>query len=251
MMENRRRRSPEGSNRRRPDPRRSEYNEPPRVRPDIESLSSSSSSTYIDISRTFPPNKSGIRTFFTAPSERRRLRRRKSGRLFRLSNSSSSSINSDLAYGTGFLKIHKQRGVRSRKGKEIDREANRERYREGERPTRERRSTTDAEILAVGAGLAALAREQNKLDLKAARSGKKPELVAVKESRSRDRETGRGLGPSKISHGSDTFDEDGWEDASESDGSVDSRLAFGAESSDGWGFWGGVEYDDDCDFAFV
>ena len=245
MMADRRRRSPEGSSRRRKESRRSEYDEPPRMRSGAESLSSSSSSSYIDISRTFPQNRSGIRTFFTAPSERRRLRRRRSGKLFKLSNSSSSSINSDLAYGTGFLKVHKQRGVRSRKGKEIDREANRERYREGEkpgRPGRERRPTTDAEIIAVGAGLAALAREQNKLDLKAARSGKGPELVAVKESRNHDNGTSRGLGPSKMSYGSDTIDEDGWEDASESEGSVDSRLAFGAETSNGWGFWGRKTY---------
>src|SRR6187402_2637023 len=82
----------------------------PRMRPtEVESFSSSSyssssSSSYIDISRSFPPNRSGIRTFFTAPSERRRLRKRRSSRLLKINNSSSSSINEDLAYGTGFIK---------------------------------------------------------------------------------------------------------------------------------------------------
>jgi hypothetical protein len=237
MMADRYRGSPEGSNRRIKESRRSEYEEPLRMRSSAESLSSSSSSFYLDISHTFPANRSGIRTFFTAPSERRRLRRRRSGRLFKLSNSSSSSINSDLAYGTGFIKVHKQRRVRSRKGKEIDRETNRERFKEGEKPGREidrerYRETDTAKILAVGAGLAQIAREKNKLDLKSAANGKRPELMG----------TSRGLGPSKISHGSDALDEDGWESASESEGSVDSRLAFGADTDNGWGLCGRKTY---------
>jgi len=261
-MADRRRRSPEGSNRRRKESKRSEYDETPRMRPgaSTEYLSSSNSSSsydYIDISRTFPA-KSGIRTFFTAPSERRRLRRRRSSRLFKFNNSSSSSIDGDLAYGTGYLKAHKRRGIRSRKGKEIDRESQRHSQKERDKygysdrekhsysdrerfSGSERRGTgnTNAEILAVGAGLAALARNQNKLDLKAARSGKKPEVIAVKETSHRSNGGSRGLGASRISHGSDTFDEEGWESASdaESDFSVDSKLAFGGESTGAWG-WG-------------
>ncbi|KAH6666561.1 hypothetical protein B0J14DRAFT_194180 [Halenospora varia] len=229
-------------------------NMPPQPSQVYLSSSSSSSSSFeiIDISRTFPANRSGIKTFFTTPSEhkqRRRLRRRSSSkRLFKFGNSSSSSVNSDLAYGTGYLKRPKRKGVRSRKGKEIDREDARYRYsdREGrargsdrEEGKRRSRGSTNAEILAVGAGLAALAREQNKADLKAARNGKGPEVVAVKETHRFDGSTSRGLGNSKISHGSDTFDEDGWESASddESDGSVDSRLAFG-----GSGFFGSTRH---------
>ncbi|KUJ22549.1 uncharacterized protein LY89DRAFT_664359 [Mollisia scopiformis] len=229
------------------------------------SYSSSSSSSYIDISRTFPPNRSGIRTFFTAPSEhRRKLRRRRSSRLFKVGNSSSSSVNSDLAYGTGYIKRPKSR-VRSRKGKEIDRERYTERYgeqrydsrysdRERERTNattttirnegRDSRSglskaATDAEILALGAGLAKLAKESNKLDLKNSRNGKKPELGAPRET-GHGLASSRGLGPSKISHGSDTFDEDGWESASdnESDASVDSRLAYDNNTKSRWSFFG-------------
>jgi len=134
--------------------------------------------------------------------------------------------------------------VRSRKGKEIDREKDRDynRERQRERPGGiERRATTDAEILAVGAGLAKLARDQNKLDLQGSRNGKRSELAAVKESTiRRDNGTSRGVGPSKVSHGSDTVDEDGWESASDADSesSVDSRLAFGADSGGGWFGWG-------------
>ncbi|KAH8648995.1 hypothetical protein BGZ60DRAFT_520920 [Tricladium varicosporioides] len=229
-------------------------NIPPQPSQVYLSSSSSSSSSFeiIDISRTFPVNRSGIKTFFTTPSEhkqRRRLRRRSSSkRLFKFGNSSSSSVNSDLAYGTGYLKRPKRKGVRSRKGKEIDREDARYRYsdREGrargsdrEEGKRRSRGSTNAEILAVGAGLAALAREQNKADLKAARNGKGPEAVGIKDTHRFDGSTSRGLGNSKISHGSDTFDEDGWESASddESDGSVDSRLAFG-----GSGFFGSTRH---------
>lgn len=152
------------------------------------------------------------------------------------SHSSSSSINLDLAYGTGYIRRPKRGSVRSRKGKEIDREKQRESKKERD----SNRPATDAEILAVGAGLAKLARDQNKLDLKSSRNGKRAELVAVKETTSR-----RGYAPSgdprpsKISHGSDTLDEEGWESASdnESHSSVDSRLAFGADSG-GWFSWG-------------
>ena len=258
MMADRRHRSPERSSIRRKESRRSEFDEPQSqsragVRSGAESIYSSSSSSFeiIDISHSFPPNRSGLATFFTAPSERR-LRRRRSGRLARHSNSSSDSVG-DLAYGHGYMRRPKRK-VRSRKGKEIDREryGERERERERERYTeRERYSDrekeksgisslkTDAEILAVGAGLAKLARDQNRLDLKsAARNGK--QVFAAQEFSQRGDGPNRGLGLSKISHGSDTVDEDGWESASDvgSESSTDSRLAFGAESHGGWGIFG-------------
>jgi hypothetical protein len=232
------------------------------------SSSSSSNSSYelVDISRTFPANRSGIKTFFTAPSEhrQRKLRRRKSNRIFKLNNSSSSSVNSDLAYGTGYIKRSKLRRVRSKEGKIIDKESYRysdsHRTKYGESSSRyvgsekrgygsgserrgyasgsERRGNTEAEILAVGAGLAALAREQNKYDLKN-RNGKSPQLAAVKQSSQYGGaySGSRGLGSSKVSHGLHSSDEDGWESASdaESEDSVDSRLAFGAEASGWWG----------------
>jgi hypothetical protein len=228
--------------------------EQPRMRPGAEevvySSSSSSSTSYIDISRTYP-RKFGLLAFFTAPSERRRLRRRRSSRLFKIGNSSSSSVNSDLAYGTGFIKRSKRRGVRSRKGKEIgserrdgvsDRENNRrtrgERRDEIGRPPLGR-AQTDAEILAIGAGLAKLARDQNKKDLRDARNGIRPDLVAGNSAGGYNNQgQSRGLVNSRPSHGSDTVDEEGWESASESEESVDSRLAFGPESKSNGGFFG-------------
>jgi hypothetical protein len=216
----------------------------------VYSSSSSSSTSYIDISRTYP-RKFGLLAFFTAPSERRRLRRRRSSRLFKIGNSSSSSVNSDLAYGTGFIKRSKRRGVRSRKGKEIgserrdgvsDRENNRrtrgERRDEIGRPPLGR-AQTDAEILAIGAGLAKLARDQNKKDLRDARNGIRPDLVAGNSAGGYNNQgQSRGLVNSRPSHGSDTVDEEGWESASESEESVDSRLAFGPESKSNGGFFG-------------
>jgi hypothetical protein len=238
--------------------KRNEYDEQSRMRaaPDVQSLSSSSSSSssYIDISRNYP--HTGLRAFFTAPSERRKLRKRRSSRLLKLSNSSSSSINSDLAYGTGFIKRPKSRGVRSRKGKEIDRERHRDYNRERvdrdsrekgigkERPGVERRATTDAEIIAVGAGLMKLARDQNKRDLKEAKNGRRPESIANQPSSNPYGGNSRGVGPSKVTHGPDTVDEDGWESASdaESEASIDSRLAFANDNGPSWFGFGKTRY---------
>ncbi|KAL2064896.1 hypothetical protein VTL71DRAFT_4036 [Oculimacula yallundae] len=274
MAPDRRRRSPEGSSiSRRHKDSRADYNEPPRMRatpqsyPYSSSSSSSSSNSIVDISHSYPPKRSGIRTFFTTPSERK-LRKRRSSRLMKNSNSSSSSINSDLAYGHGYIKRPKLRRVRSRSGREIDRERHGERYNErqyerqsdrysdregGKLRNNERArdsagsSTTGARgnmgttagILAVGAGLRAIAAEQNKRDLREARNGKKPELSSVRDSGGHSYIESRGIGPSRPSHGPD---EDGWESASDSESSVDSRLAFGNDTSAGWSFFGKKKY---------
>lgn len=77
------------------------------------SLSSSSSSSYQDISRYSPPSRHGnfFATFFRAPSEhQRRARRRARTRILPFGNSSSSSVDSDLAYGAGF--VRRPRGSR-------------------------------------------------------------------------------------------------------------------------------------------
>jgi hypothetical protein len=265
-MADRRRRSPEGSSRTKgKEPTRAAYDEPPRMtnyteqarmRPGAEevvyssSSSSSSSSSYIDISRTYS-RKFGLRAFFTAPSERRRLRRRRSSRLFRNANSSSSTVNSDLAYGTGFIKRPKRRGVRARNGREIgtERASDRENNRRSRGERREEaaaaargplaRAQTDAEILAIGAGLAKLARDQNRRDLMEARNSNRGDLIAGGSTTGFNNQgPSRGLVNSRPSHGSDTVDEEGWESASESEESVDSRLAFGEPSKSSGGFFG-------------
>ncbi|KAG9248547.1 hypothetical protein BJ878DRAFT_547976, partial [Calycina marina] len=260
-MANRHRWSPESSSRRVPQYYDERAPRPSGAEEYLSSSSSSSSSSYIDISRKFSLH--GVRAFFTTPSEHRKLRRRRSSKLLKHGNSSSSSINSDLAYGTGFLKRPKRRGVRSRRGKEIDRENyrtyvtnvtnehNREAMRDFAREntkgyTREGRGLrnegrgTDAAILAVGAGLAKLARDQNKRDLNEAKNQKMPGAFPSDSPRYRDNGATRGLRPSKVSHHTADAEDDGWESASdaESESSVDSKLAFGAESTAGWLPWG-------------
>lgn len=87
----------------------------------VGSSASSSSSSYLDISRTHPLKTSKVRSFFTAPSEHKRKVKKKKCRVsfFRIGcNSSSSSVNSDLAYGTGFIRISKRK-KRRRSLKEI------------------------------------------------------------------------------------------------------------------------------------
>lgn len=233
-----------------------------------ELSSSSSSSSYIDISRAFPERRprgfGAIRTFFTAPSERRRIKRRRSKRLLRLSNSSSSSVNSDLAYGTGFIK--KKKGDRRQSSVGLRREYGISRTsldgrssrndgrnsrndgrasRTDGRASRNGRASaagratpsmaTDAAILTMGAELAALARRQNRQDLGDVR---RPGLYPVKRlstGLTRDTDASRGFGSSKPSPG--VLDEDGWESASDAgsdSSSVDSNLAFGHEVGHEW-----------------
>lgn len=196
----------------------------PRPTERAASCSSSSSSSYIDISRHYPANRpkglAGILSFFTTPAEHRHRRRRKR-RLAILGkgNSSSSSINSDLAYGTGFIRRRKSENAR---GKRREREP-------GLRRSPRTVVDDDAEIQRIGAGLAEVARKQNKLDLK--------ERRRLEEGRSPGLTTSRGLGSSKPSHGPD---DDGWESASDAESessSVDSRLAYGGHTATGGG-WG-------------
>jgi hypothetical protein len=212
-----------------------DQDEVPRTRapykPTELSSSYSSSSSYIDISRTFPPNRprglGAIRAFFTTPSEhRRRPRRRTSRPYLRPGSSSSSSINTDLAYGSGY--IRRRRGDKSRR-KEKERES-------GGRRDPRADVDPDAAILEVGAGLAALARKQNRHDLAEAR---RQGIAPPKRGNSgglKGLDSSRGLGSSKVSHGPD---EDGWEsdpDADSETSSVDSRLAYGHGNGPGWGF---------------
>jgi hypothetical protein len=199
---------------------------------EISSSYSSSSSSYIDISRTFPPSRprglGAIRAFFTSPSEHRRRPRRRTSRPYSHGgSSSSSSINTDLAYGTGYIRRRKG-DKRRRKGKERE-------YSDRRDPRTEK--DPDAAILEVGAGLAALARKQNRLDVAEAR---RQGILPPKRSDSsflKKLESSRGLGSSKVSHGPD---EEGWESATDADSetsSVDSRLAYGHYNGPRGGFF--------------
>jgi len=147
-----------------------------------------------------------------------------------------------LAYGTGYVKKRKDKhGKRkdSRREKDYRPPAA---YAPGRESTSGQRKDHDAEaaILEVGAGLAALARKQNRMDLI---EGRRQGIAHVKREDSgrhgygiKGIESSRGIAPSKPSNGPD---EDGWEsasdDESDSSSSVDSTLAYGAESTWGWG----------------
>ncbi|ESZ97485.1 hypothetical protein SBOR_2174 [Sclerotinia borealis F-4128] len=206
------------------------------------STSGSSTSSYLDISRNFPTIGFGFKSFFSTPSEksdskRKKEKKKKSKKLTKHNSSSSSSLNEDLAFGTGFLRYRRKRSVRARDGRDrqwetVGYKSSKENLKDtrsaiSERPTSARRPTTDAEILAVGAGLAKLARDQNKKDLKNAKNGRDVPETVISSSRGDD----RGLPPSRIiPYETDPNDDENWESASdgESDSSVDSGLAFGS-----------------------
>ncbi|KAA8576876.1 hypothetical protein EYC84_006918 [Monilinia fructicola] len=210
-------------------------------RPSTEYLSTSGSSTssYLDISRHFPTTGFSIRSFFSTPSEKsdsKRKKKKKSKKLTRHNSSSSSSLNEDLAFGTGFLRYRRKRNVRSRDGRDrqwetVGYKSSKENLREGrsatsERPTSARRPTTEAKILAVGAGLAKLAREYNEKDIKNGKNGRAVPDTTISSNR-RDKRSN----PSSriIPKETDPNDDEAWESASddESDSSVDTGLAFG------------------------
>ncbi|EOO00542.1 putative involucrin repeat protein [Phaeoacremonium minimum UCRPA7] len=197
---------------------------------------SSSSSSYLDISRRYPKNKryGGIlKSFFSTPSEHKHhYRRKKKRRIFGFGNSSSSSVNSDLAYGTGFIKKSKSRGALSPQ-ETIHGPA----YTDGRR-AQPKREKTDEEIMEIGRKLAQIARDQNAQDL-AAMGRRKPtsfEATVTGFDKFRRQNTGdsvsRGIGPSRP-HGESSPDDSEWESASEDEYSddVDSGLAYGASAS--------------------
>lgn len=221
------------------------------------SSSGGSSSSYLDISRWYPSfGRSGgvLNAFFKTPSERRPRRRRsnrqvktkKTKAIFGFgNNSSSSSVNSDMAYGMGFIKKPKNRGGDFSPGyKNTTAAAVPASAREASssRPGMQRRQT-DEEILEIGRKLAQVAREQNQEDLR--RLGKKPPSQFTAAASSWDRyyqstreqsAVGRGIAPSRLdrNHGYSSDDESEWESASEdesesSDGS--SGLAYGFHDS--------------------
>ncbi|PYI08953.1 hypothetical protein BO78DRAFT_54280 [Aspergillus sclerotiicarbonarius CBS 121057] len=155
---------------------------------------SSSDSSFVDISR--PARKTvggGFSSFFTASSENRRKRRTKRRKsIFSFNNSSSSSLDADLAFGAGYAK--RQAGKSSRRG------------------TKKADEDVDAALLGLGATATALVASS---DRSRRRTG---EILAGKESRS-----GR-------SDYESAANDEGWEDldsGDQSSSSVNSGLAFG------------------------
>ncbi|CCU76287.1 hypothetical protein BGHDH14_bghG002320000001001 [Blumeria hordei DH14] len=207
----------------------------------IEKSSTSSSSSYLEISRSFPARKSRIRSFFTAPSEQKqKLKKGKTRKhFFRFggssgSSSSSSSVDSDLAYGTGFIKLPRSRKKRH-KAQERGKDQKLHPTKNADKFSKRQQDTTSptASILAIGSGLARLAAHQSKTTIPASdRRGRGFQSMRVPKSPE---------SPPTF----DKFSESSWESTSSSDSSssVDSRLAYENEPSPSWSFFGKKKID--------
>ena len=247
-----------------PSQQHSSQHQRPRAPSSSNSSSSSLSSSLLDISRHYPASRFGgvFGTFFRAPSERSRLRRRRSGkarkrRILYFGNSSSSSVNSDLAYGNGYIARPKGRsfspresfaaasaGTAAAAGVAAGVAAgSSQHYRgpaagyatDGSNRPGQRRAKTDEEILELGRQLQDFARKQNEHDLKAAGRVRPSGLMAAAATvsdfrrKKRDGPASRGIGSSRPHDGSSGDDSD-WESASDGESSdgADSELAYGS-----------------------
>ncbi|KAJ9142099.1 Involucrin repeat protein [Pleurostoma richardsiae] len=199
---------------------------------------SSSSSSYLDISRRYPRRGGIFRTFFSAPAEhkhRYHTKKKKKTKFLGFGrNSSSSSVNSDLAYGTGFIKKPKSRGPTT----PIDVGAPPRPDRYHARSSGLNRKSSEEEILRIGQELAKVARDQNREDLRMAGRSQPSKLMSAASQFEKIRRQntgeslGRGIGASKPHHGSSGDEDSEWESASEDESSsdFDSGLAYGAST---------------------
>lgn len=163
------------------------------------------SSSVVDISQPHrvPSNTGLFSGFFAAPEkhDRRekshRVHRKKKKGFFNFSNSSSSSSDDGLAYGAGFDRRRSSKAKRRNSDEKLN-----------------------AALLGLGATTAALAAAQASKRGSRSSSHRKPELVAVRES--------KGKHPRRSEYGSSGPDDEGWEsDDSSSSSSANSGLAFG------------------------
>ncbi|KAF4500658.1 hypothetical protein FAGAP_3148 [Fusarium agapanthi] len=236
----------------------------PQTPSSIFSSSSDTSTSLLDISRYKDTKQFGgvFGTFFKAPSDRvkQRLHRKKKQkrRVLYFGNSSSSSVNSDLAYGQGYVRQPKSRTLSPRSQSRASgqgyafspghgpSQGHRRRSSGGSdrasRPT-PRKKTADEEIMALGQQLSDLARrskeDEQRLSSRGSGKGKAAALglaagAAMASSYGWQKHGSRGLGSSK--QRVDTSDDDSdWEDASDNESSssddagsaADSELAYG------------------------
>ncbi|KAI5866600.1 hypothetical protein GGS23DRAFT_551237, partial [Durotheca rogersii] len=188
------------------------------------SASSSTSSSLVNVSR---PSKFSFGAFFSGSGRKHhhRVKKKRSNRLSRYGNSSSSSVNSDLAYGRGYVDRRRSRELASRDGDGFGMAAS--------PPPLQ----TDAEIVELGRKFAELARKQNTEDLRAAGRSRPSALVGAATALSQFHRTNsgksRGVGSSKPRRDSSPEDSE-WESASDDDSSseeFDSGLAYGSGAS--------------------
>ncbi|WDK13768.1 hypothetical protein CGRA01v4_05049 [Colletotrichum graminicola] len=222
--------------------------EPETMRPRGGSSSSSSSSTsssLLNISAKSPKFGGVFSTFFRAPSEQRKERRRKKqkARILSFGNSSSSSVNSDMAYGRGYIDRDKsQRASPMPQGHPSPALYRADAVDASHRPPPVPRDKTDEEILNIGRQLQDIARKQNQADLKAASKSRTSQVAGVagaaaaaaafshfRPKTKTDSKT-RGSATSKPNQTASSSDDD-WESASEDESTTDESdngLAYGS-----------------------
>lgn len=155
--------------------------------------SSSSESSFVDISRPSMKSVGGLSSFFTASENRRKRQSKKRISIFSFNNSSSSSLDADLAFGNGYAKRPPGKSKRRSKKKDQD--------------------DVDAALLGIGAAATAIA------DSTHHRSRRTGEVLIKKEPT-----------PTRLGYSSSSTNDDAWEDVDSGDqssSSVSSALAFG------------------------
>ena len=200
------------------------------------SSTSSTSSSLLNISgksRAF-----GLRSFFTASSARSRTSSRKKRRAaFRSKNSSSSSVDSDLAYGTGYIPKDNEPSPRPAAAAATRHSAHQPPLGPDGHPAL-RRAQTDEEILELGRQLSAYAKVENVRDLERAGRPRPSRLAGMAQTVSQFRRQNssgnmdRGIGSSRPHRPNGSGDESDWESAWESSddssGDFDPGLAYGS-----------------------
>ena len=169
----------------------------------------SSTPSYVDVRRSRPSPEPGILGgFFSSPSEkpRRKHRKNKKRGFFNFGNSSSSSTDLDLAFGSGIDRFRTKNQPRIRDKKTSS-------------------NSSNSALLGLGAAAAILAAS----DARKNNNGKrKVDVVAVKESRGTYGRRSEHDSKGTLISGPSGVDEDPWESASEDDdASVDYGLAYG------------------------
>ncbi|KIL95230.1 hypothetical protein FAVG1_02163 [Fusarium avenaceum] len=247
------------------DPRQSQQTpQRPQTPSSVFSSSSDTSTSLLDISRFKDTKQFGgvFGTFFKAPSDRvkQRLHRKKQKkrRVLYFGNSSSSSVNSDLAYGYGYVKQPKSRTLSPRSQSRASGQthgsvsgqgpSNGHRRRSSggsDRASRPvpRKKTADEEIMALGQQLSDLARrskeDEQRISSRGSGKGKAAALglaagaagVAMGSRFGKQKQSPKGKGKSK--HRVDTSDDGSeWEDASDDEGTSSSDDAASAGDSE-------------------
>ncbi|KAF5660979.1 hypothetical protein FHETE_8644 [Fusarium heterosporum] len=257
------------------DPRQSQQTpQRPQTPSSVFSSSSDTSTSLLDISRFKDTKQFGgvFGTFFKAPSERvkQRLHRKKpkKRRVLYFGNSSSSSVNSDLAYGNGYVKQPKSRTLSPRSQSrasgqgqgsvsgQFPTNGHRRRSSGGSDRTPRlppRKKTADEEIMALGQQLSDLARrskeDEQRISRRSSGKGKAAALglaagaagVAMTSRLGKEKKSpkGKGKGKGKSKHRVDTSDDgsdwEDWEDASDGESSSSDDAGSAADSELAYG----------------